>query len=116
MATTWCSPSARTLADSRPELSLRALDLDIFDAQSRFVAVAAERLQDLADCVVDLLGAGRLLVCFHSRFDHGLFWRGIELRGVQLGHGEASVLGLPCRDDQFDLGVEVVGAASFSVS
>jgi hypothetical protein len=38
-------------------LSLRAVNLDIFDPQRRFVAVAAERVQDLADGVVDLLGA-----------------------------------------------------------
>jgi hypothetical protein len=42
-------------------LSLRAVNLDIFDPQRRFVAVAAERIQDLPDGVVDLLGAGRLV-------------------------------------------------------
>jgi hypothetical protein len=32
------------------------MDLDVFDAQGRFVAVAAQRVQDLVHCVVDLLG------------------------------------------------------------
>jgi len=35
--------------------------LDIFDAQGRVVAVAAQRVQDLVNRVVDLLGAGRLI-------------------------------------------------------
>jgi hypothetical protein len=56
---------------SGPDLS-SAVDLDVFDAQDRYVAVAAERVQDLVDRVVDLLGAGRFLVGFHSRFDHCL--------------------------------------------
>lgn len=56
------------------------LDLDVFDTQSRFVAV-------------DLLRADRLLVCFHSRLDHRLFRWGIEPRSVQLSHGESSIVG-----------------------
>ena len=36
------------------------LEIDIFDAQGRVVATAAQRVQDLVNRVVDLLGAGRL--------------------------------------------------------
>jgi hypothetical protein len=32
-----------------------AVDLDVFDTQSRLVAIAAQRVQDLVDLVVDLL-------------------------------------------------------------
>ena len=60
--------------------SLSAVNLGIFDAQGRFVAVAPESVQDLVDFVVDLLGAGRLLICLHSCLDHRLFRRGIEPR------------------------------------
>lgn len=83
--------------------------LDVFDTQCRFVAVAAEGIQDLGDRVVDLLGAGRLLVCFHSRLDHGFFRRGIEPRGVKVSYGEASVAGLAGRDYQLEQGVEIAG-------
>jgi len=66
------------------------VDLDVFDTQSRLVAIAAQRVKDLVDCVVDLLRADRVLVCLHLRLDHRLFGRGIQPRSMQFGHGKAS--------------------------
>lgn len=44
-----------------------------FDAQGRFVAVTAERVQDLADRVVDLLGAGVFFVQASRSLTSGVF-------------------------------------------
>lgn len=66
------------------------MDFDIFDLQDRFVAVAPEASKTL--WTASLTCSERVVSwSFRSRLGHCLFWRGIELGGLQLRHGKASV-------------------------
>jgi len=72
---------------------LSAGDLDVLDAQDRLPAGGAQRVQDLADLVVDVLDLGVFLAGLDPGLDDCIFRRGGEPEGVQLGHGDAAVGG-----------------------